>query len=39
VVDGSVSNSMLKEWIDDSYDLIVQSLPVKTREKVKGKKK
>jgi len=37
VADGSVSNNLLKEWIDDSYDLIVQSLPVKLREQVKGK--
>lgn len=39
VVDGTVSNSMLKEWINDSYDLIVDSLPVKTREQVTGKSK
>ena len=30
VVDGSVSNKQLKEWIDHSYDLVVKSL---TREK------
>ncbi|OQP67223.1 MmcQ-like protein [Niastella vici] len=35
-VDGSVSNTMLKEWINDSYDLIVASLPAKTRDQVKG---
>jgi predicted DNA-binding protein (MmcQ/YjbR family) len=39
VVDGTVSNSLLKEWINDSYDLIVNSLPVKARDKVKGKRK
>jgi predicted DNA-binding protein (MmcQ/YjbR family) len=38
VADGSVSNALLKEWIDDSYNLIVQSLRVKVREEVKGKK-
>ena len=37
-VDGTVSNSVLKEWINDSYDLIVDSLPAKTREQVKGMK-
>ena len=37
--DGTVSNSILKEWIDDSYALIVDSLPGKEREKLKGKKK
>lgn len=36
-VDGTVSNSMLKEWINDSYDLIVASLPVKARNQIKGK--
>ena len=32
VVDGTVSTKQLKEWIDDSYDLIVESLPKKVRE-------
>lgn len=38
VVDGSVSTALIKKWIDDSYDLVVKSLPVKTREKLQGKK-
>lgn len=33
VVDGSVSNKQLKEWIDHSYDLIVAALPKKERDK------
>src|SRR6185503_5399371 len=37
-VDGSVSNSMLKEWIDDSYELVVGSLPVKIKSTLKEKK-
>jgi predicted DNA-binding protein (MmcQ/YjbR family) len=37
-VDGSVSSATIKEWIDQSYDLVVKSLPVKTREKLQGKK-
>lgn len=37
IVDGSVSNSMLKEWIDDSYELIVDSLPAKTKAQLKSK--
>lgn len=37
VVDGSASNTLLKEWIDDSYELIVKSLPAKAREQIKGK--
>ena len=31
IVDGSVSTQQLKEWIDHSYDLVVESLPKKTR--------
>ena len=31
VVDGSVSTKQLQEWIDHSYDLIVSSLPKRTR--------
>lgn len=38
-VDGSVSTALLKEWIDDSYNLVVESLPVKVKSKIKGKKK
>jgi predicted DNA-binding protein (MmcQ/YjbR family) len=34
IIDGSVSDSLLREWIDHSYDLIVQSLPKKGREKL-----
>jgi Uncharacterized protein conserved in bacteria len=37
VVDGSVSNNLLKEWIDDSYELIVDSLPAKVKAQLKGK--
>jgi len=28
-IDGSISDDLLKEWIDDSYDLIVSKLPKK----------
>lgn len=35
-VDGSVSTRQLKEWIDHSYDLVVNSLPKKTREELKS---
>ena|SRR5258706_9925748 len=30
--DGSLSTALLKEMIDDSYNLIIQSLPKKTRQ-------
>jgi predicted DNA-binding protein (MmcQ/YjbR family) len=33
--DGSVSNQQLKEWIDHSYELVVNSLPKKLREQFK----
>jgi predicted DNA-binding protein (MmcQ/YjbR family) len=34
VVDGSVSVRQLKEWIDHSYQLIVESLSRKTRKEL-----
>jgi predicted DNA-binding protein (MmcQ/YjbR family) len=34
VIDGSVSSALIKEMIDDSYNLIVQSLPKKLREEL-----
>ncbi len=34
VADGSLSNALLKEMIDDSYDLIVQSLPKNVRDQI-----
>jgi len=35
VVDGSVSTKQLKQWIDHSYELVVESLPKKVREELK----
>jgi predicted DNA-binding protein (MmcQ/YjbR family) len=32
IIDGSISTKLIKEIIDDSYELIVQSLPKKLRE-------
>ncbi len=32
VIDGSISTKLIKEMIDDSYDLIIQSFPKKLRE-------
>ena len=34
VIDGSISSALIKEMIDDSYNLIVQSLPKKLREEL-----
>lgn len=31
VLDGSVGNNLITEWIDDSYNLIVDSLPRKVK--------
>lgn len=36
MTDGSVSDQMIRELTDDSYDLIVQSLPKKVREEWAG---
>lgn len=35
IVDGSASNRQLKEWIDHSYHLVVDSLPKKLREQLR----
>ncbi|MFN4144460.1 MAG: MmcQ/YjbR family DNA-binding protein [Runella sp.] len=32
IVDGSVKSSLLQEWIDHSYELVVKSLPRKVQE-------
>lgn len=32
IVDGSLSSKLLREMIDDSYKLVVKSLPKKTQE-------
>ncbi len=34
LADGSVKDPVLREWIDHSYDLVVQSLPRKVREQI-----
>ncbi|ATL48393.1 MmcQ-like protein [Chitinophaga caeni] len=35
--DGSISNSMMKKLIQDSYDLVFAKLPKKTRESIGDK--
>jgi len=35
IIDGSVPTRLIKEWIDHSYQLIVSSLPKKTRDALK----
>lgn len=32
LVDGTISNKMLLQWVTDSYDLVYQSLPQKTKQ-------
>ncbi len=32
ICDGSVKDTLLKQWIDDSYNLIVESLPKKLKQ-------
>lgn len=34
VVDGTVPDKLVQQWIDESYNLIVQSLPKKVREQL-----
>ena len=31
-IDGSISDNLIREWIDDSYQLVVAKLPKKDRE-------
>ena len=33
-VDGSVNEKLLRTWIDDSYELVVNSLPQKEKDKL-----
>ena len=35
LIDGSVKDSLLREWIDHSYDLVRQSLPRKVQAELK----
>jgi len=35
-IDGSVDDKLLFEWIDHSYDLVVNKLPVIDRRKIRG---
>ena len=35
-VDGSIGDELLRQWIDDSYDLIVSSLPKKLQTELKN---
>lgn len=32
ICDGSVNDKLLKQWVDDSYNLIVESLPKKLKQ-------
>ncbi len=34
--DGDVSESLLQEWIDDSYNLVLKGMTKKEREKLEG---
>jgi len=36
IMDGSIHDKILLEWIEDSYDLVVAGLPKKTREELNG---
>jgi predicted DNA-binding protein (MmcQ/YjbR family) len=34
-IDGRIPDTLLKEWIEDSYNLVVQSLPKKIQKELK----
>ena len=33
ILDGHIPSRLIREWIDDSYDLVVRSFPLKERKK------
>lgn len=35
-IDGSVNNELIRDWVDHSYDLIIDQLPKTEREKYKS---
>ena len=37
-IDGTIESKLIKKWVDHSYQLVVDSLPMITREKLSGKK-
>lgn len=38
IMDGSILNAIIRQWINHSYDLVVSKLPMKEQEKLKKKK-
>ena len=38
-LDGTIPTKEIREWIDDSYDLVVDGLPRKTRDAILGELK
>ena len=39
IMDGSVPDSLIREWIDDSYQLVVTGLPKKVRAELENMQK
>jgi predicted DNA-binding protein (MmcQ/YjbR family) len=38
ILDGSVHDDRVREWIDDSYDLVVEGLPRRVRDEIGDKR-
>ncbi len=36
MLDFSIDSTLIKQWIDDSYNLVVQNMPKKDRERIQG---
>ncbi|MCF8368195.1 MAG: MmcQ/YjbR family DNA-binding protein [Bacteroidales bacterium] len=34
IIDGSIADNILKEWTDESYDLVVSNMPKKLRKTI-----
>lgn len=36
-LDGTIKDEQVSEWIDDSYDLVMQGLPRRVQEEIRGR--
>lgn len=36
MIDGTIGDTLLLQWIDDSYDLVLMSLPARERARISG---
>jgi predicted DNA-binding protein (MmcQ/YjbR family) len=34
IIDGSISNKLIREWVDESYELVIRGLPKKIQQEI-----